>query len=242
MRNLFNPNSQEPFKISRTKIELFIDCPRCFYLELRKGISRPPGFPYTLNNAVDYLLKKEFDIHRANGEPHPLMKTYKIDAVPFAHEKLDYWRRVGIYYDHRPTNFIIYGKVDDIWVDKDRNLIIVDYKATSTSEEIDMETGKPHHLTYKREVEVYQWLFKQKKFKVSDTAYFVYVNALKDRKAFDGRLDFDVRIIPHKGTVGWVEDAILAAHKCLFADTLPKPSADCEYCAYRRRAQDIEVT
>jgi hypothetical protein len=34
----------------------------------RKGIARPFGAPYTIsNNAVDFLLKKEFDEHRKNG-------------------------------------------------------------------------------------------------------------------------------------------------------------------------------
>jgi len=236
---LFNPNSKEEFKLSRAKLELFLECPRCFYLDLRCGVSRPPGFPFTLNVAVDHLLKKEFDIHRANGEPHPLMKTYKIDAVPFAHEKLDYWRNVGIYYNHKPTNFAVYGKVDDIWVDKEGKLIIVDYKATSTSEEINMETGKSHHQAFKREVEIYQWLFRQNNFKVSDNAYFVYVNALKDREAFDGKLEFDVKIIPHKGDCSWVEKKIIEARKCLDSEKIPKASPNCEYCAYRERAAEV---
>src|SRR3989338_5529908 len=106
---LFNPNSKEPFKISRSKIDLFLNCPRCFYLDLRRGVSRPPGFPFTLNTAVDILLKKEFDIHRAQGTAHPLMKAYGIKAVPLAHEKIDEWRdalRRGITHHHPATNFI----------------------------------------------------------------------------------------------------------------------------------------
>ena len=51
-------------KISRSKIDLFLECPRCFYLDVVKKIKRPPGFPFNLNNAVDMLLKKEFDRHR----------------------------------------------------------------------------------------------------------------------------------------------------------------------------------
>ena len=48
-------------KISRSKIDLFLECPRCFYLDVVKKIKRPPGFPFNLNNAVDMLLKKEFN-------------------------------------------------------------------------------------------------------------------------------------------------------------------------------------
>src|SRR3990167_1964194 len=91
-RNLFNPNSEEPFVVSRSGIDLFVQCARCFYLDKRLGVGRPPGFPFSLNSAVDALLKKEFDIHRAKKSAHPLMTEYKIDAIPFAHPDLDKWR------------------------------------------------------------------------------------------------------------------------------------------------------
>ena len=64
-KNIYDPASKNPFKLSRSKIDLFLECPRCFYLHRRLGVGRPPGYPFTLNVAVDALLKKEFDIHRA---------------------------------------------------------------------------------------------------------------------------------------------------------------------------------
>src|SRR3972149_10694277 len=91
-RNLFEPDSKIPYRISRSKIDLFLNCPRCFYLDRRLGVSQPPGFPFSLNSAVDKLLKKEFDILRKKGEAHPLMKKFGIDAIPLKHEKLDEWR------------------------------------------------------------------------------------------------------------------------------------------------------
>ena len=85
-RNIFDPKSREPFTVSRSGIDLFVQCQRCFYLDKRLGTARPPGFPFSLNSAVDALLKKEFDIHRAAGTAHPLMKEYDIDAIPYAHK------------------------------------------------------------------------------------------------------------------------------------------------------------
>src|SRR3989339_2177686 len=90
--NLYIPDSSLPFRLSRSKIDLFINCPRCFYLDRRLGVGRPPGFPFSLNSAVDKLLKKEFDIYRAKASSHPLMAKYKIDAVPFKHDNLEDWR------------------------------------------------------------------------------------------------------------------------------------------------------
>lgn len=137
-RNLYDPASNKPFKLSRSKIERFMECPRCFYLDRRLGIDRPDGPPFNLNIAVDALLKREFDAYRERGEPHPLMKAANVDAVPFAHTELEKWRTnfTGVQFHHEPTNLIISGAVDDLWVNPAGELMIVDYKATSTSEVI----------------------------------------------------------------------------------------------------------
>ncbi len=84
-RNIYGPNDTKPFKLSRSKIELFIECSRCFYIDRRLGVKRPPGFPFNLNIAVDTLLKKEFDHYRENGQQHPLLEKYGVDARPVPH-------------------------------------------------------------------------------------------------------------------------------------------------------------
>ena len=112
-RNLYDPKSKEPFRISRSKIDLFIKCPRCFYLDRRLGIGQPPGYPFSLNSAVDTLLKKEFDMHRTQKTAHPLMETYGIDAVLFQHKNMDVWREnfKGVQVLHIPTQFLVFGAV-----------------------------------------------------------------------------------------------------------------------------------
>jgi len=240
MASLFDKNSQFPFKISRSKIDLFFECPRCFYLEARYGISRPRGFPFTLNNAVDTLLKKEFDIHRAKGEPHPMMRQYGISAIPFSHAMIEEWRNayVGIRYFHKPTNLLVFGAVDDIWVNEKEELIVVDYKATSTASEITLDDGADYKEGYKRQVEIYQWLLRNNGFKVSNTAYFVYVNAKKDREAFDGKLEFDVNILPYEGNDKWIEPKLKEIKECLESDKIPEPSPKCEFCPYCQKVNE----
>ena len=239
--NIFDPKSLFPFKLSRSKIDLFLNCPRCFYLDRRCGIAQPPGFPFSLNTAVDTLLKKEFDIHRAKGESHPLMKTYGVDAIPYDHPKLNEWRdalRAGIQFLHKKTNLLITGGVDDIWITPKKELIIVDYKATAKSREVNLDAD--WQIGYKRQMEIYQWLFRQNNFKVSDVGYFVYVNGKTDAKAFDAKLEFDVKLIPYTGDDSWVQNSIIDAHKCLLSDKLPKAAMDCDFCAYRKASQEVE--
>lgn len=231
-KNLFVPHSKTPFKLSRSKIDLFVECPRCFYLDRRLGVSRPSGFPFNLNSAVDHLLKKEFDIHRANKTTHPLMKTYGIDAVPFAHKDIDTWRHnfTGVRFVHKPTNFHVFGAVDDVWVNPQNELHVVDYKSTSKDSEINLDAEWQNG--YKRQMEVYQWLLRRNGFDVSDAGYFVYANGKRDREAFDGKLEFDVTIIEYIGSDAWVEGILAKAKECLVQDEIPDKGSSCEYCSY----------
>lgn len=241
--NLYSPNTGRPFSISRSKIDLFLECPRCFYIDRRLGMGRlgMPGF--SLNSAVDALLKNEFDLLRLNGEQHDLMVKYGIDAVPYSHPDMpvwrdDYHRYVGASVLHEPTNLIISGIIDDLWIDKKKKLHVVDYKSTSTSAEISLEDE--YKQGYKKQVEVYQWIFRKMEFIVDDVAYFVYANAGKNRDKFDARLEFELQIISHKGDDSWVEPTIFAVKKCLDSDKIPDVNPDCEYCAYRSSFKKVE--
>lgn len=228
----------QAFKLSRSKIDLFLECPRCFYYDRKLGVGRPPGFPFALNSAVDHLLKQEFDIHRINGTKHPLIKKYGVDARPVPHEELDKWRHnfTGIQYLHKPTNLLIFGAIDDLWQNSKEEYIVVDYKATAKAEEI-TELDKEWHEGYKRQMEIYQWLLLQNGYKVSNTGYFVYCNGKADRKAFDGKLDFDITLIPYIGDCSWVDKTIIDIHKCLNSNKIPAANSDCDYCNYIESAK-----
>ncbi|HVU06226.1 MAG TPA: PD-(D/E)XK nuclease family protein [Candidatus Paceibacterota bacterium] len=231
------------WKLSRSKLDLFMECPLCFYLDNKLGVSRPRGPSFTLNIAVDELLKKEFDIHRAGKTAHPLMERYGVKAVPFAHKDLEDWRTnfTGIQYGDPNSGLTISGAIDDVWINPKEELIVVDYKATSKDGKIETLSDSGWDRQYKRQMEVYQWLLRRKGFKVSDTGYFVYVNGRKDKKAFDAKLEFDVTLIEHVGDDSWVEDAIMKAKKCLDAEKLPSPSSNCEHCMYRKFARDVQL-
>jgi len=205
----------------------------------RLGISQPGGYPFTLNSAVDHLLKKEFDIHRAGATTHPLMKHYGIDAVPFQHEDMDKWRHnfTGVQFLHKPTGFLIYGAVDDVWIDPDGQIMVVDYKATSKEGEVTLDAEWQDG--YKRQMEIYQWLLRQNGFKVSDIGYFVYANGQKDRKAFDGKLEFDIKIIPYTGSDKWVEKAILDVKECLDNENIPSYTDGCDFCKYQKQLKRL---
>lgn len=162
-RNSYNPSSTEPFKLSRTALYDFIKCPRCFYTHRSLGVARPAIPGYSLNSAVDELLKKEFDYYR-----------------------------------------------DDDWKD-----------------------------SWKKQLEVYSYIFQQNGYKVYNTAYFVYCNGKKELDNFDGKLDFDVSLVPYKWDASWVEEALVNAKACLDSESLPAYSDNCDYCKYLIKHQEI---
>lgn len=242
IRNIFDPDSPKPFKLSRSKIDLFLECPRCFYFDRRVGTSRPPGYPFNLNSAVDTLLKQEFDIHRAKGTQHPLLEKYGLNARPAAHESLNVWREnfKGLAHHHLSTNFIVTGAIDDLWENEAGEYIVVDYKATAKAGVI-TELNNTWHKGYKRQMEIYQWLLRQMGHKVSSTGYFVYCNGQTDKAAFDAKLEFEVTLIPYTGQTDWIEPALEAAKNCLTESIPPEPGAECDYCAYRRALKDCDI-
>lgn len=216
-------------KLSRSKIDLYLECPRCFWLDLKKGIRRPQPAPYTINSAIDFLLKQEFDIYRKKAEPHPIMKKFNINAVPFDHPEIDNWRNTfyGVQFYHKPSDFFIFGGVDDVWINPDKELIVVDYKATGANQ---------HKIydSYMRQMEVYQWLFRQNNFKVSQTGYFVFarVNKANGFESAEPVLSFDLFIEDYVGNLNWIENALFGAKKILELEEPPEPSPNCEFCAY----------
>ncbi len=185
-------------QLSRSKIELFLECPRCFHADVVRGLPRVASLPYTLNNAVDQLLKAEFDSYRESGIPHPLLASVGLEAVPFRHPELNAWRSVtgGIRWTDPQTGWTLQGVVDDVWQNADGSLYIADYKATAKAAAV---TADGLHPAYRRQAEVYQFLLRRLDFAVSKTAWFAYANGVKTGDRFDDCLRFTTVSLAYKG-------------------------------------------
>lgn len=228
------------WKLSRSKIELFLECPHCFYLDNIHGLKRVPSFPLSLNNHIDALLKKEFDYYRARNEQPPLLKEFNINARPTQHEDLEMWRDnfTGcIYYDHA-TGMKISGALDDLWINDRGEYCVVDYKATAgkTRDEIKKQGL---YDSYKRQLEIYQWILQKNGLNVSNEAYILYVFADATQQGLKRELAFDYEIISHTGNTDWIQGCIDDIYDCLEGD-IPKPSPHCDYCKYFARRSEVK--
>ena len=237
-RNLYNPEGEKPFKLSRSKVDNFVSCKRCFYIDRRLGVGQPPGFPFNINSAVDELLKNEFDQYRELGKPHPYMESVNRNLIPYKHEKLDEWREnfKGVQFHDKETNFILTGAVDDLWFDLDtEEVIVVDYKATSKNSEVSIDAE--WQQGYRRQMDFYQWLLRKNDLNVSDVGYFVYCNGDRKKATFDNKVHFKVSVLEYIGNSSWIENTIVEIKELLDQNSTPEFDEDCTHCSY---IQDIE--
>lgn len=225
-------------KISRSGIEKYIGCKRCFVLQYKYKVS-PPSLPFTLNNAVDELCKTEFDYYREKQQPHPLFIKHNINAVPFKHADIDTWRnfRRGLSFMNEKEGYHFYGAIDDVWINDNKELIVADVKSTSKKNFDWNDTWSKYEYPkgYKRQLEMYQWLFRKNGFKVSNIAYLLYFNGLKYESSFDQTLKFESYSIQLECNDDWVEKEVIKAKKLLDSDKIPKGEISCDQCRYINR-------
>lgn len=242
---LYKPGQKNKYTISRSKIELFTLCKRCFWLEAIHGIKRPSTPPFQINKAIDELFKNEFDFYREKQQPHPIMTEYKIEAVPLKHKDINRWRETfkGVRSLYKPANLEVFGGLDDVWVNRQGELIVVDYKATAKSKEVNLDAD--WQMSYKRQIEVYQWLLRQEGHKVNHSGYFVYANAIFDVRSFNDTLNFKTIVIEHQGDDAWVEPTLMEIKNCLESE-MPAVGdsimgGECEYCSYAKARTQLTV-
>ena len=226
-------------RLSRSKVDLFIECPLCFWLDQRSKVKRPSGPPFSLNVAVDHLLKNEFDASRGKDVPERLARE-GLSFVPTEHSQLSRWREnfKGVTRIYRGIEF--FGAIDDLWHDMFGVHYVVDYKATSKADEVSLDAD--WQIAYKRQVEFYQWLLRGNALEVSNQAWFVYANGIKGDGSFDDQLAFKTKLISYDGDASWIEPTLDSLIECLASESPPPHTTDCPYCQYvaKRRISDTQ--
>ena len=202
-----------------------------------------PG--WSLNSAVDELLKKEFDEFRKKQKPHTFVKKNNLNLVPFQHDQIDYWRnalRGGISFLDTNTNIEIHGGVDDLWFDPEtKELVVVDYKAQSNNTPVETKSylNNIYHQGYKIQMDIYVHILRKMNFNVSDTAYFYVCNGDKNYKKFDGALNFTTTLVPYQTDTSWIDQKIIEMKQTLDSETVPEINKSCEKCMYLSAGKDF---
>ena len=237
----YEKDRDKPFKLSRSKIELFINCPRCFYRNVKLGLREPPSPGWAINSAVDALLKKEMDHCRQEDRPHALFKESGLNIKPFKHDDIEKWQNSfsGIKYFDEKHNLLLYGGVDDIMVNEKGELVVIDFKATAKKSEIISSSDVWNNgESYKRQLEIYSWLLQMNGFNVSKTGYLMYYNGDASKSYLGQEMYFRRTLVPFNLETDWMNLAVKGIHKTLKRDSLPehtyneKGEIDCHQCRY----------
>lgn len=233
-QGVFKPDHPAPYELSRGKVEKFISCKACFWLDRVAGIKDIDSPSFTINTTTDILLKRDAD--RVRGKSSlPLWEANGLGhLIPFEHEHLENWTKSQQFgqdatffnYDHPDTNIRFGGGLDDVFQNTlTGQLHIVDYKSTAQGtrspgayEKKPVTLDEPWKAGYKRQMDMYVWVMRRRGFDVSDTGYFVYVDA--QHKDINGMLNdqsdphkawmlFDASIIAYEADTSWVDGKLL---------------------------------
>lgn len=246
-RGAFDPTHPAPYELSRSRVENYIKCKACFWLEQIHRV-KPPDFPdFTINTTTDILLKRDADAVRGKSTL-PIWEARGLGhMIPFKHEHLDNWTNSmqygtnETYFNaiHEASNIKLGGGLDDVFLNTETNQIhIVDYKSTAQGTKSPekyikkpVSLNDPWKISYKRQMDMYVWVARQKGFDVSDTGFFVYVDAqhkdingmLIDKDPVKAWMAFDTSIIPYVANTSWVEPTLLEIKAFLInQDTCPE--------------------
>ena len=238
-KKLYIKDNLAPFSINRSKIDLFFDCIRCFYLDQKHGIKRPHGTPLVINNFVVGHFKNSLEKYRSMGGIIPETKTINKDLTPSNNESLDNWTHPfkGISYIDKKTNLKIRANLDDIWLcKKTHNNYPVVIKSTSRKKNLSSENIWPG---YWKQLSLYSFLLNKNSVKVGSTGILVYLNASENLPNPSQIIDFQLLIFERELDQTWIEPTLDKIYRTLNDSAVPTSSNSCKYCKYQINIQNI---
>jgi len=222
---------KKTIQLSPNSLTLYLECQRCFWLDKKKGIKRPPPYPYALNSAVDALLKEEFDSYRQKNEPHPLLLGNKIPARLFENQGLlNQWRNNfdGIRYYDDQLGATLFGAVDDILEFAENKLAPLDYKSTGSR-------VANIYDRFQLQMDTYTFLLEKNGFKTSKKGYLAFYIVDKD-KGFVDRLPFRKELHEIETNPSDIYEIFKEAVALLKNNNPPPHSGDCLFGKWFREA------
>lgn len=211
--------------LSHTSVEVLERCPRCFWLQVNKGIRQPEGIVSRLANRFDAVIKNYFDTFRSSGKLPPMVEG-KLEGTiqnPFIEK---YFVRINDKYG-------FYGKLDECLENEKGELTPVDFK-TSSSDPREKEILS----AYQSQIDDYVFLLSENGKKVTGEGFLIYFFPDLAEDLHDG-FPMIVHIQRLEGNPNKTLARIKNAIKVLQGD-IPKSNPDCPFCKYRKAAQEVE--
>lgn len=213
----------KPRKLSPSALNLFVDCPRCFWEHQNEKVRRPSGPMSSLPMGMDKHLKNYFDSFRPNKVPPEIKET---KAKLFSDMNLlNTWRNNfrGLQWTEPKSGIILMGAVDDM-LEKDGKLIVLDFKTRGYALKQDT------HLSYQKQIDIYTFLLQRNGHKTEKYGYLLFYHP--DKIEDNGSVDFNVDLIKMEAKPSRGKKVFMDAVKCLSGEK-PKSHSDCKFCEYK---------
>ena len=213
------------FKLSPSSMNLIEDCPRCFWLQVVKKISRPSApFP-SLPSGVDKMLKEHFDRFRDKDSLPPELNDLKEVSLFNDKELLKTWRNnlKGIEYYDEENDVLLHGAVDNL-LSKEGKLIVLDYKTRGFA----LKEDTAHH--YQDQLDIYNFLLRKNGYETEDYAYLLFY--LPEQVMETGEFKFKNELVKMKIDINHAEMLFKRAVKIVKGE-LPEAGKDCVFCKWR---------
>jgi len=217
------------YKLSPSSINLMLECPKCFWLQLVKKIRRPDSIFPSLPSGMDKILKVHFDNFMEKGDLPPEIKEYGLNMGYKLFDdkaKLEIWRNnfKGIQYKDKTSGILLRGAVDNL-LSSGQKLVVLDYKTRGYPLKEDT------HEHYQTQLDIYNFLLRKNGHKTEDYSYLLFYYPNKVTKT--GEVIFDTKLIKMKTSANNGGKIFKEAINILEMKKPPKSDEDCKFCKYR---------
>lgn len=223
---MFNKTYQNITQLSASALSLFLECPKCFWLQKVNGIHRPSQI-FALQSNFDRILKTYFDKFRKEDKLPPEL-VGKVEGKLFDDlELIEKWRnaiRPTLKYSHpQYPDFVLAGGLDDCLFDG-KHYIPLDFKTTGSSS---FEENSEKY--YQHQLDIYNLLLEENGHKTRGIAYLIYYKP--EEVAAEGLMKFQITVkkmeTNHQRALKLFENAIE-----LLSNPMPKSHSDCQFCSW----------
>lgn len=202
-------------KLSPSTLNLFAECPRCFWFAVKKGLGRPKGpFP-SLPTGMDSVIKKYFDTYRGKNEMPPILRNKIKGRLALSMPKTLYFED--------DSEYVLYGRPDEYVEHSNETISALDHKTRASA---------PKELlpVYQNQLDIYDFLLSKNGYKTQNKAYLVYY--YPEAGQLHNGFPFAVRIKEIETEPGRAEELFRKAVEILEQNEAPEAHEECKYCVW----------
>jgi CRISPR/Cas system-associated exonuclease Cas4 (RecB family) len=201
-------------KLSPSTLNLFLGCPRCFWLHINYNLKQPRGPMPSIAIGLDSVIKKYFNLYRPKGIMPPILqeeiKGKLISHLPSA-----------FFYNHSDGT-LLWGKLDECVILEDKFYAPLDFKTRSSA------PGEIHPV-FQFQMDVYTLLLKKNSLPINNDAFLIYFYP-QEGNLHEG-FPFKAEVHRLRTDPERAFEVFQKAIKVLKND-IPPSSSECEYCAW----------